>query len=353
MSRVKPVVAVTGLEGRDNPYPGVAFASALRAARGDAIVLVGLAYEPTLTGCFRGDLFDRVYLTPLPGGPSATLLRRLREIHEEMPIDVLVPALDSELAVFAAHREELAGWGIRMTIPSAESVRVRYKQRLARWAGRNGIFTPKTEVITDPERFFRREEWRFPCFLKGPLADAVGVECVEEAIAACGRLASRWGFPVLAQEALLGEEYDVCSVAMPSGAEAATIAIKKTIQNSAGKAIGAEVVDDPDVLAAGRIVLEALAWEGPCEIEFLREFSSKRLFLLEVNARFPAWIGVAPAVGVNLPDLNLRIALQEPLPQAVRPRVGCRFLRSSRTSLSRAEDLGDLLSLGRLTHEKD
>lgn len=353
MSRVEPVVAITGLEGRDNPYPGVAIASALRAARGEEITLVGLTYEPTLTGCFRGDLFDRVYLTPFPGEPSATLLRRLREIHEEIPIDVLIPALDSELAVFAVNREELLEWGIRMAIPSAKSVRARYKQRLPRWAGEHGIFTPKTEVITNPGNFFRQEKWRFPCFLKGPLADAVKVECEAEATAVCERLLMRWGCPVLAQEALLGEEYDVCSVALPGGAEAATIAIKKTILSRAGKAIGAEVVDDPDVLAAGRLVLESLEWEGPCEIEFLREFSSGRLFLLEVNARFPAWIGVAPAIGVNLPDLNLRIALAEPLPQAKKPTVGCRFLRGSRTSLSRAEELGTLLSLGRLIHTKD
>ena len=189
----RPVVAITGLEGRDNPYPGVAIARALRAARGDSISLVGFAYEPALTGNFREDLFDRVYLTPLPGDPAATLLRRIFEIHEEYPLDVLIPALDSELALFATHRAELAERGIRMVIPSPEAVRSRYKQRLFAWAQRHSIFTPRTEVVTKPESFWEQEAWSLPCYLKGPLADAVRVESVAEAICVYHRLVRRWG----------------------------------------------------------------------------------------------------------------------------------------------------------------
>ncbi|MCA9000821.1 MAG: biotin carboxylase, partial [Planctomycetes bacterium] len=107
-SQRKIRVAVTGLEGRDNPYPGCAIARALKEARGDAVSIIGFAYEPTLTGNLRGDLFDRVYTTPLPGDPAAVLLPRILEIHEQSPIDVLIPALDSELAIFSMHSAELA-----------------------------------------------------------------------------------------------------------------------------------------------------------------------------------------------------------------------------------------------------
>ena len=99
----KPVVvAITGLEGRDNPYPGCAIARALKAARGDEVSIIGFAYEPTLTGNLRADLFDHVYLTPLPGDPAAVLLPRIFEIHERTPIDIFIPALDSELAIFSS-----------------------------------------------------------------------------------------------------------------------------------------------------------------------------------------------------------------------------------------------------------
>lgn len=348
----RPVVAVTGLEGRDNPYPGTAIARALRAARGEQVAIVGFSYDPTLTGCFRSDLFDRVYLTPLPGDPAAALLRRIREIRREFPIDVLIPALDSELALFALHREELADLGIRMVIPRAESVKVRYKQRLAAFARGSGIFSPRTEVVSDPETFFTQEQWGFPCFLKGPLADACRVDCQDEAIAVFRRLVSKWGYPVLAQELLVGDEYDVCAVARAAGSPVGMICIRKTALNSAGKAVGAEVVDDPELARAGRHILRALNWEGPLEIELVREASSGRFFLLEVNARFPAWIGISPATGVNLPDLALRLALDEPLPEPLEPRVGVRFLRGRKSSFSNAEDLGRLLTSGRLIHDR-
>ncbi|MBI4879436.1 MAG: ATP-grasp domain-containing protein [Planctomycetes bacterium] len=348
MSRSKPVVAVTGLECRDNPHPGVAIARALRAARGDSVTIIGLAYDATLTGALRNDLFDRVYLVPLPGDPAVALLARLDAILAEQPLDVLMPALDSDLALYALLRPALASRGVRMLIPRAEAVRARCKPRLAAFARRHGLFSPRTEVVSRPDTFFQRRGFAFPCFLKGALAEAIRVACQDEANAVFRRLAARWGYPVLAQEAVAGEEFDVCAVAAPSGAAAGVLCIKKTALSSAGKALAAEVVADTEPLQAGLEVLAALGWEGPLEIELIREWSSGRFFVMEVNARFPAWIGIAAAAGVNLPDVALRLALGEPLPANGPVRAGLCFLRGSRTTLARVEDLGGLLSAGRL-----
>jgi len=348
--RKRPVVAVTGLEGRDNPFPGAAVARALRAARGDSIELIGFAYEPTLTACFRGDLFDRVYVTPLPGDPAAVLLRRLFEIHAADPIDVLLPALDSELPLYAGHRAELAARGIRMLVPSASAVKRRYKQRLPAWAARHGIACPRTEVVTDPATFWKQPEWTFPCWLKGSLADAVRVTTQEEAEAAYWRIAAKWGYPVLAQQPVIGEEFDTCAVARPGGECAALITIQKTVLSSAGKAIAARVVDDPAARAAALRILSALEWEGPLELELMRESSSGRFHLIEINARFPAWVGATPDLGLNLPDLALRLALGEPLGKLREARVGASFFRTSHTTLTGVGALSDLLADGLLRH---
>lgn len=345
MAEPKPVVALTGLEGRDNPYPGVAIARALRAARQDRVRIIGFAYDPTLTGNFRSDLFDAVYLTPLPGAPAATLKKRIFEIHDQDPIDVFLPALDSELAIFSMHREEFTKRGIQMSVPSPEAIKARYKQRLPGFAEKHGIFTPETEVVTSPDNFWDQEAWSFPCYLKGPLADAIKVENLAEAVAGFHRLVSRWGYPVLAQKTVNGEEFDICALAQ-SGRSLASICIKKTVLNDAGKAIGAEVVDTPGALAAAEKVISALDWDGPLEVELVRESSSGRYFLLEVNARFPAWIGASPALGLNLPDLALSLALGEDRATPAAARVGARFLRTSKTTISRVEDLGRLLSAG-------
>jgi carbamoyl-phosphate synthase large subunit len=346
--RARPTVAITGLEGRDNPYPGAAVARALRAARGDSIELVGFAYEPTLTAAFRGDLFDRVYLTPLPGDPSSALLRRLFEIHAERPLDVLVPALDSELPLYARHRSEIEARGIRMLIPSEAAVKRRFKQRLATWAQRHGIASPRTEVVVDPASFFAKAWTSFPCFVKGSLADAVMVESAAEAQAAFWRIAAKWGYPVLVQERLIGDEFDVCALVRPGGEPLASISIAKTHLSAAGKAVAAEVVEDAALDRAAAGVVRALQWEGPLEIELLRERSSGRFYLIEINARFPAWIGAAPGLGLNLPDLALRLALGEELSELRPARAGARFYRTSRTTLSPVSALSDLFAEGRL-----
>ncbi|MBM3991295.1 MAG: hypothetical protein FJ298_09865 [Planctomycetes bacterium] len=348
----RPVVAVTGLEGRDNPYPGAAVARALREARGEQIEIVGLAYEPTLTSAFRRDLFDRVYVTPLPGDSAAVLLRRLFEIHARDPIDVLVPSLDSELPLYAGHRDEFAAQGIRMLVPSARAVKQRYKQRLPGWSSVHGIASPRTEVITDPRTFWRQSEWGFPCWIKGSLADAVRVENQAEAELAYWRIAARWGYPVLAQVPVVGEEYDVCAVARSGGECVGMVTIQKTVLSSAGKAIGARVVDAPQAELVARNAMRALAWEGPLELELMRETSSGRFHLIEINARFPAWVGAAPGLGVNLPDLALRLALGEPLPPERAARVGASFLRTTHTTLSSASALAGLLADGRLELSK-
>ncbi len=350
MSSSKPVVALTGLEGRDNPYPGVAIARALRAARGANVRIIGFAYDPSLTGNLRADLFDAIYLTPLPGAPAATLLKRIFEIHASDPIDVFLPALDSELAIYSMHRDELSAQGIRTLMPSPEAIKSRYKQRLANFSEQHGIFTPETEVVTDPKTFWEQESWSFPCYLKGPLADALRVESLGEAIAGYHRLVSRWGYPVLAQKPVNGEEYDVCAVAC-RGQIQASITLKKTVLNDAGKAIGAQVVDAPEALEAAKHAIEALQWDGPLEVELVRETSSGRYFLLEVNARFPAWIGTSPELGLNLPELALRLALGEEVATPQPATVGAGFLRTSKTTISTVHSLGTLLSTGSLMHE--
>ena len=150
------------------------------------------------------------------------------------------------------------------------------------------------------------------------VADAQLAKTKDEAVAAFWRTAARWGYPVLAQEVVAGEEYDVCAVAR-AGEILSMIAIKKTATSRSGKGIGAVVVDEPAVLEVSRLITRALRWEGPLELEFVRESSSGAFFLIEINARFPAWCAATQSMGVNLPDLYLRLVLGEPLPERLLP----------------------------------
>ena len=44
-----------------------------------------------------------------------------------------------------------------------------------------------------------------------------------------------------------------------------------------------------------------LQWKGPFELEFIRDITKETLNLIEINPRFPAWIGFTSDLGINLP----------------------------------------------------
>ena len=53
-------------------------------------------------------------------------------------------------------------------------------------------------------------------------------------------------------------------------------------------------------------------WRGPFELECIAETASS-IQLIEINPRFPAWVGFSAGVGVNLPERLAKLLFnQEP-----------------------------------------
>jgi carbamoyl-phosphate synthase large subunit len=344
----KPTIAITGLEGRDNPYPGIAVARALRAAMGAKIRLIGLAYDPMLTGALRRDLFDAVYVTPLPSDPPAVLLHRLREIHAQDPITGFIPTLDSEIPLWSRLQDEFAREGWRTMLPPHAAVLARTKVALAGFCGAHGFHTPRTEPVSHVDSFFARSDWSFPVFLKGPIADAERVTNLDEARNAYARLSATWGFPVLAQEPLVGTEFDVAAVADRGQLDSA-VAIRKVALSSLGKAVAAEVVEDRAALELAARIVRALNWHGPLELELMKSARDGVFHLIEINGRFPAWVGMTPEAGLNLPARVLERLLDTPVSRAGQARTGTLFFRTSRTTIGSVDDLSALQNKGSLS----
>lgn len=62
-----------------------------------------------------------------------------------------------------------------------------------------------------------------------------------------------------------------------------------------------ESVRQPDVLELGREIATKLGFRGFASFQFKRERRTGRLFLLEVNLRFPIWLGLPISCGVDFP----------------------------------------------------
>jgi carbamoyl-phosphate synthase large subunit len=339
-------VAVTGIHLGENPQPGPGVIRGLRDALGSKVRIVGLAYDALDSSLYAPDLLDEGFLVPYPSAGPTAYLKRIREIHEQVPLNALIPCLDLELPVLDEIVTDLDALGIRTFLPRRSDLVRRAKEHLPRLAEQVGIATPETYVVAD-ERALASMSDRlgFPYVLKGPHCDAEIIRGTVEANAQHRRLAQRWGLPLLAQRFVEGEEFDVVCLGDGQGNMPGAVAMRKTLLTRLGKAWGAVTIDDPELLDAAQKIVSSLRWRGGCEVELLRERGGK-IHLIEVNPRFPAWVYLAAAAGVNLPLGLLQLSLQghvEDFPQA---QAGVFYVRHATETTGTLADINALVTLG-------
>ena len=342
-------VAVTGLNATDNPAPGVGVIRSLRAAATFTGKVVGLAYDALDSGLYAPELdLAGGYLLPYPSQGVEALRQRLREIHAEERLDVVIPTLDSELPAFIALEPELRGWGIRMFLPTREQLELRSKVRLAELGVRAGLEVPAQRVLSDVADLYRPHvDLPYPLVVKGIFYGATVARAPDEAAAAFHATVARWGLPVIAQRFHEGEEYDVVAVGDGRGGIVGAVPMKKLLLSDKGKGWAGVAVRDPALLEAARRFFAATSWRGPCELEILKARDGRYL-LIEVNPRFPAWCHLATGAGQNLPWAVARLAAGLPVEPMQDFRAGTLFVRISIDQIASMDDLQALATTGAL-----
>ncbi len=342
-------VAVTGLNATDNPAPGVGVIRSLRAAATFTGKVVGLAYDALDSGLYARELdLAGGWLLPYPSQGVDALRQRLREIHAEERLDVIIPTLDSELNAFIALEPELRTWGIRMFLPTRAQLELRSKVRLAELGERAGLTVPAQRILSDAGDVLRLEaELGWPVVVKGVFYGATVARAPDEAVAAFHATVARWGLPVIAQRFHEGEEYDVVAVGDGRGGMVGAVPMKKLLLSDKGKGWAGVAVSDPALLEAARRFFAATSWRGPCELEILRARDGRYL-LIEVNPRFPAWCHLATGAGQNLPWAVARLAAGQPVAAMTGFQAGTLFVRISLDQLASMDDLQALATTGAL-----
>ena len=178
------------------------------------------------------------------------------------------------------------------------------------------------------------------------------VRSVDEAVASFHRTVAKWGVPVIVQEFLVGEEYDVVAVGDGEGGLVGAVPMKKMFVTDKGKGWAGVVVRDPELLAVTERLLRTTRWRGPCEVEVLRTRAG-RYALLEVNPRFPAWVYLSAGAGQNLPWAVARLAVGEDVPPFSDFRAGTMFVRISLDQLARIEDFQQIATHGEKIADED
>jgi len=301
----KPLtIAVTGMNAKpDNPGPGLAVARCLRLAYGDDIRIIGLGYDVLDPGMYL-DVCDMSYLLPYPSAGEQQLVERLAYIQVQELVDILIPCLDAELLSFSRLQGELKEIGLKMMIPNVEQLKARNKDNLDELCKTADIRYPETKNITSAEFFYSCHEqgWKYPMVVKGIFYDATVVNNAEEAADAFKKIVASWGYPVLVQRYVEGHEVNLTAVGDGKGNLVGSVMMRKQAVTDKGKAWACVTVHDETLETDAARLVKALQWNGPLEVEMLKEKDGQYL-LIEINPRFPAWIYLTAAAGRNIPAM--------------------------------------------------
>jgi carbamoyl-phosphate synthase large subunit len=347
-------VAITGVSAFEVVMPGLGVARALRRA-GEITQVVGFGYGPFDTGIHRKDLFDHLFQIADPTDHDA-LVSTIAAARKKVGIEAVVPCLDFELEHFIAVRHRLEDIGIRMLLPSQEALRRTRKKHVFNGAVKQkdwGAFamptTMKVWTLQGVERSARA--LGFPLVIKGPVSGAFPAHSLEDARTMWLRLKEQGHPETLAQPFVYGEEFAVAAVCDDRHRLTGAVAIKKLVRCERGNTWGAVQVDLPDLVGSLQAFLKEVRWTGPVEAEFIRDSVTEKFMLLEVNPRFPAWVGYCADIGVNLPLQAVLGALGRPMP-APEPRRDLMFMRSCEEIPAKAGAFAAFATRGGLSHER-
>jgi carbamoyl-phosphate synthase large subunit len=343
-------IAITGMNNRpDNPGPGHATARCLRADPRFHGQIIGLGYETLDGGLYDRELCCASYLLPYPSSGEGALLERLLDIHRYCPFDVLIPCLDSELIAFSRLQNQLNAAGIRMLVPSTSQIRQRDKDRLPELGALTRVATPAIRHLTHPGFFnhCEQEGWRYPLVVKGRFYDAVVAHNPAQAVAAFHRLAAEWGLPILAQQFIPGQEFNVCALGDGTGEVLGMVMMRKRALTEKGKAWAGTSIHHPELENAATRLIQELCWPGPLEVEMICD-EQGHFHLLEINPRFPAWVFLTAGSGCNLPVRLLQHLNGDLIEGPQQGQAGLTFIRYAMERIVSLDELAEMTLLGGL-----
>lgn len=350
MGTITATVAITGMNARpDNPGPGLAVARCLREAPEFQGRIVGLSYDALDPGLYLREYCDATYLLPYPSAGDQALLDQMQIIQSQEQIEMLIPCLDAELPGMVRLRPALQEMGLQTFLPDGDQLRLRNKDRLPELAEMAGIQCPEIKSITQAGFFYQCQEegWSYPLVVKGLFYGAKIAHSADEAAEAFRKIAAEWGYPVLVQRMIKGEEYNLTAVGDGSGKLLGPVMMKKMAVTDKGKAWAGISIDDQALLTASESLAEAIQWRGPLEVEVMRD-SQGNYQLIEINPRFPAWIYLSAGVGRNLPLTLLRLILGQEADDFPPIQAGTLFIRHALENIVPLEDFEAIVTRGGL-----
>ena len=257
------------------------------------------------------------------GAALAAHLEALGPSFTDRP--VLMPTNDDWVLALARHRDRLEPH-YRYPFAAHDVVqRALSKTSLYRACEALGVAVPQTWYLQDADPQDVAAQVDYPCVLKPDdsrgfyAAFGVKVFLVDTPAAFVQRCAeaAAYGLTLVAQRWVgtdPGGFWSVASYLSADGTSRGVFTGRKLEQwpPDFGTCCLADARWDPVIAQAGVRVLQELGYHGISEIEFVRDATTGRLLLLDVNTRAWKWVGLPVAAGVDLPLLAYRDAVGQP-----------------------------------------
>lgn len=296
-------VAISGLNNTDNPAPGIPVAKSLK----DNYSLIGFSYDPNEPGNYQ-KIVEKTYLMPYPSLGFDELRIRLKYIKDKENISAIIPNLDAELPLYIKYQNEINEMGIKLCLPSAKNFELRNKNKLDKLSKELSITYPKTyeiSSINELEKIIEDDNLDFPLMIKGNYYKAYKTQNLDGAKEAFSKIANEWGFPILVQKVVIGEEINLVGVADGKGELKGAVAIKKLTTTDIGKIWTGLTIQNEKLMQIAKDFVKLTNWKGPFELECM--MNMQNIYMIEINPRFPAWVYFATDIGVNLPQIVMDI----------------------------------------------
>jgi carbamoyl-phosphate synthase large subunit len=272
---------------------------------------------------------DKTYKVPYPSEGTDVLLDRIKYIHEQEKIDILIPNFDSELFVFMKSEALLKSWGIRMFLPTLKQFEERHKTNLPQYGKKYGVHVPESwPVASEDELKSLKGKAEFPYVVKGKFYDAYIAYDMDQAMMYFYKISAKWGLPIVVQEFVKGTEVNVVALGDGKGNTVGAVPMRKQYITDKGKAWGGITLDDEKMMDLTHHIMSSTKWRGGMELELIRTVDNE-LYLIEINPRLPAWVYLAVAAGQNLPEAMVNLALGKEVAPYTSYDIGKIFIRYS------------------------
>lgn len=322
-------IAITGLNATDNPGPGVPIIRSIKDSPEFSGKIIGLIYDSLEPGIYM-DVADKCYLIPYPSSGLNNLFERISLIHQKENIDLIIPSLDSELYGFIKLQDKINSLGIKIFLPSLEQLNMRGKDNLFDFCSINKIKVPKNILLTSVQDLYNiPKHFNYPVVIKGIFYEAFIANNFEEAQTYFNKLKNKWGFPIIVQEFIKGDEYNVVALGDGLGNTVGAVAMRKLYITDKGKGWAGITIDDFNLLDLAKNVINKMKWKSGLELEFIKSSNTNEYYLLEINPRFPAWSYLSTKAGQNLPYTLVKLAMNEKVEPFTNYNVGTIFVRGS------------------------